>query len=299
MIRVSRLIVGSAFYMIVVFALLGSQNSAFNRSLAQLAATQEHTTSIIRINEFSYHISYHIMVRRSSAPTNRRNGKHFLVSNTNMQDSKWRTPQPPPITYPICLSKSDYLKAFGTLSFPQANQLPVYSWDGGPGCPTQKKAAGNAGGGGGGAATPLAVAIDQLWTTQGAKLLPPPSGSFDPPTAITGARVYLVSRSVPSVSIDLTFHGATLAFDATSALWVQWSPGDPVAGPFPPTSSGWPSGAIHHTYSEPGPHSVEVTERWQVVWSFDGHSGVLPAVVRTAALPLKVQTLRRILLAPA
>jgi len=209
------------------------------------------------------------------------------------------TPQPPPITYPICLSKSDYLKAFGTLSFPQANQLPVYSWDGGPGCPTQKKAAGNAGGGGGGAATPLAVAIDQLWTTQGAKLLPPPSGSFDPPTAITGARVYLVSRSVPSVSIDLTFHGATLAFDATSALWVQWSPGDPVAGPFPPTSSGWPSGAIHHTYSEPGPHSVEVTERWQVVWSFDGHSGVLPAVVRTAALPLKVQTLRRILLAPA
>lgn len=300
-------IAGAAMVVLIVFL----QFPLLTRTGLRSPRPSEHWIFSLATESQSIYISYsnfrvryrvrvrderaNLFVRASSSPAH-----DSPLREANLSTEQPLPPQPPPVTYPICLAKSEYQKAFGTLSFPQANQLPVYSWDGGPGCPAGKKAGGNAPGTAGGAAkNPLVVAIDELWTTRGAKLLPPPVGSFDPPTAITGARVFLVSRSLPSVSLDLAFHGAELAFHATSELWVQWGPSDPVAGPFPVTSSGWPNGAIHHTYSEPGQREVEVTERWQVVWSFDGHTGVLPAVVRTATLPLQVQTLRRILLAPA
>lgn len=296
-------------YFLLFLALVGSAASSVQPELGRMVSIDSMRQSLLRINEFSYKVTYRILVRHVRSSQTVIGSSSFLaskrrqvdLSNNGFQEAR---NQPPPITYPICISKSKYKKAFGSLSFPRVNQLPVYSWDGGPGCPVGKNTApkpagaGTRGTAGGGAATPLATAIDQLWVTEGTKLLPPPAGSFDPPTAITGARVYLRSRSLPSVSVDLAFHGSELAIHGTSDLWVRWSSTDPLAGPFPATSGGWPDGAIHHTYSEPGQRTVEITERWEVVWSFDGHTGVLPPVVRTTVLPLRVQTLRRILLAP-
>lgn len=293
-------------YFALITVLLSSAQQ-HNVKISYLLTRASPGQSLVRINEFSYKVTYRVVVRRTASSTGILDSRRLLDPQTRhphvtSNGAPEVSAQPPPLTFPICVSKSDYEKAFGTLAFPQADQLPAYSWDGGPGCPekkTKKNTGGNTPGPtGGGAADPLAVAIDHVWTTEGAKLLPAPVASFDPPTAITGVRVYLRSRSLPSVSVDLAFHGAELTIHATSDLWVEWAPNEPLIGPFPTTSSGWPAGLIHHTYTEPGRRLVVVSERWHVTWSFDGHAGELPTVVRTAVLPLRVQTLRRILLAP-
>jgi len=286
---------------VLVFTVLSIDPSISLKAL-RVVAYRRNSEKLLRINEFSYKIVYYVRVANASNSSTLQAQAHQEYSRHSQYfGSNFSTPStPPPITYPVCLSQSDYRKAFGKLAFPDANQLPVYSWDGGPGCPAgnTKNQAKTPGANGPKTVTSLPEAIDQLWSKEGSKLLPAPMGSFDPPTGITGAKVYLVSRSVPSLSLQLAFHGSDLAIHAQSQLWVQWTPTGNVGGPYPSVSKGWPNGTIFHTFSHPGNHPVTVIERWAVTWSFDGSSGTLPTVIRTTTLALRVQTLRRMLVAP-